>query len=106
MSTDYRDDEGRTNVILVTVRIEVPVLFPFPADAEERGVTWDELNETAISAVCDILPPSFTREAVEEMVALRGPGSSGHYIGQSAEDKVAEPHLTAEFPAAHVEVEA
>jgi hypothetical protein len=42
MSTDYRDDEGRTNVILVTVRIEVPVLFPFPADAEERGVTWDE----------------------------------------------------------------
>jgi hypothetical protein len=89
----------QVHVIKVTVRIEVPVVFPLPADADERGVTWDDLIAMAVERVTDAITPAFARTA-SEIVALRGPGSSGHYSEPSSLEILAAPHLSADFPEA------
>ena len=86
------------HIIKITVRIEVPVVFPLPADADERGVTWDDLNAIAVERVTDAVTPAFAR-TVSDMVAMRGPGSGGHYSEPSSLDILAAPHLSADFPA-------
>lgn len=84
-------------IIKITVRIEVPVIFPLPADADERGVTWDDLNEAALDRVNGLIPGDLAR-AMEEIVAMRGPGSGGTYT-HGIPEILAAPHLSADFPA-------
>ena len=103
--------DERLGILLVTVRVEIPVVFPFPADADESGTTWDDIRGRAVELVRSRLIPGFGMGGLalySELVALTGPGSGGHYNGPRdagvvgykpmITETLEKPHLLARFP--------